>query len=78
MAIPFRSLVESQEVPGSNVHPNPAPDRVSQLALLDAIAESAQCADISRVAGDSMAGLFTASWKGHDSDWDLIETKPTG
>jgi hypothetical protein len=53
----------------------PPDDRTSQLALLDALAESAQCAGTIGGAGDSMARLFTASWKGTDSDWDLLVTK---
>jgi very-short-patch-repair endonuclease len=53
----------------------PPPDRTSQLALLDALAESAQCARTIAGAGDSMARLFTASWKGADADWDLLATQ---
>jgi hypothetical protein len=53
----------------------PPPDRTSQLALLDALAESAQCARTIAGAGDSMARLFTASWKSADSDWDLLATQ---
>src|ERR1019366_8055396 len=47
-------------------------DWASQLALLDGIAESAQCAGMIAVAGEYMARLLTASWKGADSEWDLI------
>ncbi len=47
-------------------------DWASQLALLDAIAESAQCAGMIASAAEFMARLLTASWKGADSEWDLL------
>ncbi len=45
----------------------------SQLALLDAIAESARCVETIAHAGEYMPGLLGSSWKGTDSDWDLVE-----
>jgi very-short-patch-repair endonuclease len=47
-------------------------DQAAQLALLDAIAESARCSQVITIAGESMRGLLTSSWMGTDSDWDLV------
>lgn len=45
----------------------------SQLAGLDAIAESAQCLAVVTSAAEYMRGLLASSWAGIDSDWDLLE-----
>ena len=48
------------------------PDRVSKLALLDAIAESPQCIETVARASEYMPALFASSWRGMDSEWDLL------
>jgi hypothetical protein len=47
--------------------------RASQLALLDAIAELAQCAGLIAGFGESMVRLFGTSGEGSGCDWDLHE-----
>ena len=47
--------------------------RGSQLALLDGMAESAQCLRAIAGAGEDVAGLFAPFWRGTDSDWDLFQ-----
>jgi hypothetical protein len=53
----------------------PPADHASQLALLDAIAEARQCARTVEAANQSCAALLPASWKGVDSDWELITSQ---
>src|SRR5580700_4594991 len=55
----------------------PPSDRPSQLALLDAITESAECATTFAHAAEQMASLLGPSWQGTDSDWDLLDAQAT-
>jgi very-short-patch-repair endonuclease len=47
--------------------------QASQLALLDAIEESARCVQTIARAGEYMPGLLGSSWRTTDSEWDLLE-----
>ena len=51
------------------------PDQTAQIELLDAILESAECVKRTGEAAEQMAPLFVTSWKGVDSDWDLIDSQ---
>ena len=53
----------------------PPPDQASKLALLDAIAESNECAKVVAQAAEYTAPLFGSSWQGTDSDWDLLDAQ---
>jgi very-short-patch-repair endonuclease len=54
----------------------PAPtNQKARLALLDAIAEASGCAQELARTSDVMAPMFGSSWKGIDSDWDLLEVQ---
>jgi very-short-patch-repair endonuclease len=48
-------------------------DQTSQLALLDAVVESAQCVEVIALADEYMPALFGPSWRGEDSGWDFLE-----
>ena len=54
----------------------PAPtNQKAQLALLDGITEASRCAHEVSGVSDVIAPLFGPSWKGIDSDWDLLEAQ---
>ncbi|HXB68372.1 MAG TPA: DUF3320 domain-containing protein [Candidatus Acidoferrales bacterium] len=54
----------------------PAPSgQTSQLTLLDAIGEASACANDVARGSDCVAALVGSSWKGIDSDWDLLEAQ---
>ena len=50
-------------------------DQTAQIELLDAIVESAECVKRTAQAAEQMTPLFATSWKGLDSDWDLIDSQ---